>query len=73
MRRSTFQTLDGAGNNDYVDLYFVNRKILENNSWIELAVNWTNRNEYSVDSNIISKDPAKDFVIIMAYIIPFTL
>jgi uncharacterized protein (TIGR02001 family) len=71
--RSTFQTLDGAGNNDYIDLYFVNRKILENNSWIELAVNWTNRNEYSVDSNIISKDPAKDFVIIMAYIIPFTL
>lgn len=71
--RDGFQTLDGAGNDDYIDIYFVNRKILETKSWIELAVNWTNRNEYSVDSNIISKDPAKDFVIIFAYVLPFTL
>jgi len=71
--RETFETLDGAGNPDYIDVYFVNRKTFENQWAAELAFNWTNREEYSVDSGEITKAKAKDFAAIVAFIIPFTL
>jgi len=67
------ETLDGAGNPDYIDVFFVNRKKLQNKTSFELAVNWTNRKEYSVEEGVISKNPGKDFVIIASYIIPFSL
>lgn len=71
--RETFETLDGAGNPDYIDVYFVNRKTFENQWAAELAFNWTNRDEYSVDGGEISKEKAKDFAAIVAFIVPFTL
>jgi uncharacterized protein (TIGR02001 family) len=71
--RETFQTLDGAGNPDYIDVYFVNRKTFENQTAAELSFNWTNRKEYTVEAGYISKDRARDFAIIVAYILPFTL
>lgn len=71
--RNGFQTLDGAGNPDYIDVYFVNRKTFDNQTAAELAFNWTNREEYSVENGEVSKSRAKDFAIIVAYIIPFTL
>lgn len=71
--RAGFETLDGAGNPDYLDLYFLNRKTFENQTAVEFAVNWTNRKEYTVDAGEVSLDNAKDFVVIVAYILPFTL
>lgn len=71
--RETFETLDGAGNPDYIDVFFVNRKTFENQWAAELAFNWTNRDEYSVDSGEITKERAKDFAAVVAFIVPFTL
>lgn len=71
--RAGFETLDGAGNPDYLDVYFLNRKTFENQTAVEFAVNWTNRKEYTVDAGEISLDNAKDFAVIVAYILPFTL
>lgn len=70
---STFETIDGAGNPDYVDVYFVNRKTFENQMAAELAFNWTNRYEYSAENGEIFKDKAKDFAVIVAFLVPFTL
>jgi len=67
------ETLDGAGNPDYIDVFFLNRKILENKSCVEVGVNWTNREEYSVDQGVISKNDGKDFVVVVSYILPFSL
>ncbi len=71
--REGFETLDGAGNPDYIDVYFVNRKTFENQWAAELAFNWTNRDEYSVDAGEVTKSHAKDFAAIIAFIVPFTL
>lgn len=71
--RGEFQTLDGAGNPDYVDIFFVNRKTLKNNHIAELALNWTDRKEYSVENGIITKSWAKDFALLVSYVIPFSL
>lgn len=67
-------SLNGAGNPDYFDLYFVNRKTLDNDMAVEFAVNWTNRKEYSVDATgEITTDDAKDFATVVAFIVPFSL
>lgn len=71
--RATFETLNGAGNNDYVDLWFVHRKTLANESFAELALNWTNRDEYVIDSGVVTKQNARDFVFVISYVVPFTL
>ena len=69
----TTQTTHGAGNPNYVDMLLSHRKIMSNDVIIELAVNWTNRYEYTVENNTVSKDPAKDFAAIVGLILPFTL
>lgn len=66
-------TTTGAGNPDYIDIYFVNRKTFDNKMAAEIAFNWTNRHEYLADGGIITKQKAKDFALIVAYIIPFPL
>jgi uncharacterized protein (TIGR02001 family) len=66
-------TTSGAGNPDYIDLYFVNRKTIKNGTSFELAFNWTNRKEYTADIDGISLDRAQDFAIIGAVIIPVSL
>lgn len=66
-------TTSGAGNPDYVDVYFVNRKTFENQSAAELSVNWTNRKEYNADDGEITKEKARDFAVVVAYIIPFAI
>ena len=71
--REEFETLDGAGNTDYFDLFFTNRKKLPNKNILELSLNWTNRQEYSVDQGMISKNDGKDFVIVVSYVLPFSL
>ena len=67
------QTTTGAGNPDYIDLFLTHRKILSSGMILELAINWTNRKEYSVENDIISKDDAKDFAALVGMIIPFNL
>jgi uncharacterized protein (TIGR02001 family) len=71
--RAGFETVDGAGNPDYIDVYFVNKKTFENQTVAALAFNWTNRYEYSVENGEVSKERAKDFAVVVAYILPFTL
>jgi len=71
--REGFETLDGAGNPDYLDVYFVSRKTFENQTAAELAFNWTNRDEYSVENGETSRERAKDFAVVVAYLLPFTL
>jgi hypothetical protein len=66
--------LNGAGNKNYFDFYWVSRKTFENQMAVELAFNWTNREEYYIDDNDEdSLRPAKDFATIVAFIFPFTL
>lgn len=67
------QTTTGAGNPDYIDVYLTHRKILTSGMILEFAINWTNRKEYSVENDIISKNEAKDFAALVGMIIPFTL
>lgn len=71
--RETFETLDGAGNNDYFDLFFVNRKTFNNSTAAELGFNWTNRDEFTVEDAEVTKARAKDFAVIVSYLIPFSL
>ncbi len=71
--RAGFETLDGSGSPDYLDIYFLNRKTFKNQTAVEFAVNWTNRKEYTVDTGEVSLDNAKDFAVIVACILPFTL
>lgn len=67
-------SLNGAGNPDYIDVYWVNRKTFENDMAVELAVNWTNREEYSVNAaRVVETDEVRDFAILMGLIVPFTL
>lgn len=68
-----FESLDGAGNSNYIDIYFLNQKILDNKHTAEFSVNWTDRKEYSVEGGKISKKMAKDFTFIVAYVIPIEL
>lgn len=71
--RGAFETLDGAGNSDYIDIYFVNRKTFENSTFAELAFNWTNRDEYTLESGFISRAKARDFAVIVAWVMPFLI
>jgi hypothetical protein len=71
--RGDAQTTTGAGNPDYIDIYFTNRKILNNDLTIELAINWTNRYEYSVQDDLINKEKANDFAVILGLSYPFNL
>lgn len=75
LSQSGNDSLDGAGNPDYFDVFFTNRKTFANDWGVELAVNWTNRKEYSIDgaTGEITKDDTKDLAVIMAFIVPFTL
>ena len=68
-------SLNGAGNPDYWDVFFVNRKYVKNNIAVELDFNWTNRKVYSVDgaSREITKSDANDFAAVVAVVIPFNL
>lgn len=67
------ETTNGAGNPDYIDVFFVNRKNLENGMILELAVNWTNREEYMAADGEVTKGSANDFCAIAGLVIPFTL
>ena len=67
------QTTTGAGNPDYVDVFFVNRKNLDNGMVLELAINWTNREEYTAEDGEVTKANAKDFAALAGIVIPFTL
>ncbi len=67
------ETINGAGNKDYIDLFLVNRKTFQNSQAVELGINWTNRDEYSIDDGDITLDRAKDFAVIVAWIFPFTI
>lgn len=66
-------TTTGAGNPDYIDVYWVNKKTFDNDVSIELDVNWTNRYEYKADADGVTKSDAKDFTILTAVIFPFSL
>lgn len=66
-------TTNGAGNPNYVDVFFENRKIFKNGMSLELALNWTNREEYTADSEGIHLDDAKDFTIIAGLVFPFSI
>lgn len=70
---ATAQTTSGAGNPDYIDIYQVTRKTIENGTSFELAFNWTNRKEYTAADNVISKTKAKDFAVIVAIVIPIAI
>jgi uncharacterized protein (TIGR02001 family) len=67
------ETTTGAGNPNYFDLLLSHRKTLESEVILELAINWTNRYEYSVESGEVSKDHAKDFAVIAGMVVPFAL
>jgi uncharacterized protein (TIGR02001 family) len=67
------QTTHGAGNTDYIDILLTHRKTMINDIGVELAINWTNRYEYTVENSQISKDPAKDFAVFIGVVVPFTL
>jgi uncharacterized protein (TIGR02001 family) len=67
------ETTSGAGNPDYFDVFWVNSKKLENGMVLELAVNWTNRDEYTAEDGEVTKASAKDFAAIAGIVIPFTL
>jgi hypothetical protein len=69
----TAQTMHGAGNTDYIDVLLTHKKTLSNNVVIELAINWTNRYEYTVENSQISKDNAKDFAVFVGAVVPFNL
>ncbi len=69
----TAETTSGAGNPNYLDLYFSNRKTLKNNLTIELALNWTNRSEYFVEDSSIKKEKAKDLAAIIGISLPFNI
>ncbi len=70
---SVAQTTTGAGNTDYIDIYQVTRKTIENGTTFELAFNWTNRQEYTAADNVITKSKAKDFAVVLAVIFPIPL
>ncbi len=70
---SKAETIKGAGNPDYLDIYLTHRKILDNQLTLELAFNWTNRDEITVEDGIISKARAKDFAAIIGLAYPFSL
>lgn len=67
------ETTSGAGNPDYIDVYFLNRKTLDNGMILELGINWTNRKEYLADAGEITLDEAKDFTGVVGLIVPLTL
>ncbi len=69
----TAETTSGAGNPNYVDIYFSNRKTLKNNITLELALNWTNRSEYFVEDNSIKKTKSKDLAAIIGISLPFNI
>jgi len=69
----TAETTSGAGNPNYVDIYFSNRKTLKNNLTLELALNWTNRSEYFVEDSSIKKEKARDFAAIIGMSLPFNI
>lgn len=66
-------TATGAGNPNYIDLYFENKKTFENGISVELSLNWTNRNEYQADAGGIHLEDAKDFTILTGLVFPFSL
>lgn len=71
--RGDAETTTGAGNPDYIDIYLTNRKTLNNDLTIELALNWTDRYEYIVQDGVINKEKANDFALILGLSYPFSL
>ncbi len=67
------ETLNGAANKNYFDLYLVGAKVLDNNQKIELGFNITNRKEYLVEDGEISTDDAKDFSAVVAWSVPISI
>lgn len=66
-------TASGAGNPNYVDIYFETRKTFESGMSIELALNWTNRKEYSADADGLHLEDAMDSTILTGLVFPFSL
>ncbi len=67
------ETIKGAGNPDYLDIFLTHRKILDNQMTLELSINWTNRDEITVEDGVISKTKAKDFAAIVGITYPFNI
>ena len=67
------QTTTGAGNPDYLDIFLTHRKIIKKDIIFELAINWTNRDEFLVQDGTIIKQRAKDFAAIVGIVFPFNL
>ena len=66
---NTFEKQKKAGNTDYFDVLFVNKKTLTDGSYFNAMINYTNRQLYS-DSG---KEQAKDLMFIVGYTIPFEI
>ena len=65
-------TASGAGNPNYIDIYFETRKTFENGLVFEMALNWTNRKEYSADEDGLHLEDAKDNTILAGLSFPFS-
>lgn len=70
---SSAQSTGGAGNPDYIDIYYLTRKTLLNGNSFEVGINWTNRKEYSVENGVVETNKARDFAVVVGYIIPIEL
>jgi uncharacterized protein (TIGR02001 family) len=64
--------MDG-GYKNYFDVYWVSRKTFENQMAAEIAINWTNRREYTTDGTEVSLEGATDFALIVGLLFPFSL
>lgn len=54
------QSLNGAGNTDYVELYINWERMMTDDAGISLAYNWTNRFVYDAADSIVTKQNARD-------------
>lgn len=67
------ETLNGAANKNYFDLFIIGSKTLENDQIVELGLNITNRKEYLVEDGEIETARAKDFTAVVAWTVPITI
>ncbi|MFY7994455.1 MAG: TorF family putative porin [Bacteriovoracaceae bacterium] len=67
------ETLNGAANKNYFDLYIVGSKKIANDQKVELGLNITDRKEYLVEGGEIETDRAKDFAAVISWTVPITI
>ena len=65
------ETINGAANKNYFDIYISAVKNLANDQKVELGFNITNRKEYLVENGEIETDRAKDFAAVIAWTVSF--